>query len=376
MRRRFRIERRRSVAHPSCVLRRLVPLVALALLAPATAARAADVIGIGDQRAAMYVHPRYQELDVKVTRLVVPWDVLKRRAEREAVDGWLFGSLVTGAQPMLAISHSRSCRIGRCPRTSVKAYLRQFRAMRKRWPMVKVWTPWNEANHFSQPTYRSPKLAAQYYNALRKACRGCTVVAADVLDQHGVATYLKTFLRYADGKPRLWGLHNYSDVNRFRTRGTKTVLRTVKGDLWLTETGGIAAFGRGFPWDLARQARATRKMFRLAKSNRRITRLYIYNWFGERRGARFDAGLVDALPPSGDGQARPSFFVVREWLKKPGQNPPPPPPGQGAGATPPPSSGGTDPGTDPGSGGSGSGGSGGGGGGGLCIPIPLIVTCP
>jgi hypothetical protein len=364
--------------------RSLIPLVLFALLALAPAARAADVIGIGDQRATMFWHDRFDELDVRVTRLVVPWDAMKRKVDREAVDLWLFGALSRGAEPMIAINHSRRCKAGKCPRTGVKTYMRQFRAMRKRWPMVKVWTPWNEANHFSQPTSTSPKLAAQYYNAIRKECRGCTVLAADVLDQRGVATYLRRFLRYAKGKPRLWGLHNYSDVNRFRTSGTRTVLRAVKGQLWLTETGGLAQFGRGFPWDLNRQARATRQMFRLAKSNKRITRLYIYNWFGEQKTARFDAGLVDAQAPFGAGAARPAFFVVREWLKKPGQNPPPPPPGtQPGGSDPsaPPPSGGTDPGTggtggtDPGTGGTG--GTDPGGGGGLpCVPLPPLITCP
>ena len=41
---------------------------------------------------------------------------------------------------------------------------------------------WNEANHCSQPTCRNPERAAQYYLALRKHCRGCRIVAADLLD--------------------------------------------------------------------------------------------------------------------------------------------------------------------------------------------------
>ena len=37
---------------------------------------------------------------------------------------------------------------------------------------------WNEANHGSQPTYRHPRRAAGFYNALRRVCRGCNVAAA------------------------------------------------------------------------------------------------------------------------------------------------------------------------------------------------------
>ena len=71
----------------------------------------------------------------------------------------------------------------------------------------------------------------------------------------------------------------------------------------MTETGGIVKFGdsRQFPYSEVRAANRTRWMFRLAGPLRRqaagmrsrITRLYVYRWFGEPPGARFDAGLVD-----------------------------------------------------------------------------------
>jgi hypothetical protein len=55
-------------------------------------------------------------------------------------------------------------------------------------------------------------------------------------------------------------------------------------------------------------------MFRLAERydtrrrglRSRITRLFVYTWFGAPPGARFDAGLVDP-----DGTPRPAYFVVR-----------------------------------------------------------------
>ena len=42
---------------------------------------------------------------------------------------------------------------------------------RERYPWVRDYLTWNEANHCSQPTCRNPKRAAQYYLALRKHCR-------------------------------------------------------------------------------------------------------------------------------------------------------------------------------------------------------------
>ena len=42
-----------------------------------------------------------------------------------------------------------------------------------------------------------------------------------------------------DSNPQLWGLHNYGDVTYGTTEGTDAVLRTVQGQLWIEETGGI-----------------------------------------------------------------------------------------------------------------------------------------
>jgi hypothetical protein len=84
----------------------------------------------------------------------------------------------------------------------------------------------------------------------------------------------------------------------------------VRGNIWLTETGGVVKFADTFPYNEQRAARATKYMFKLARSSRRIKRLYIYSWLGEQRGARFDAGLVNP-----DGSARPAYHVVRRAIK-------------------------------------------------------------
>ena len=54
---------------------------------------------------------------------------------------------------------------------------------------------WNEENHKSQPTYKNARRAATYYRTMRKICRGCTIVALDVLDQRGVQGYISRWFR-------------------------------------------------------------------------------------------------------------------------------------------------------------------------------------
>jgi hypothetical protein len=155
----------------------------------------------------------------------------------------------------------------------------------------------------------------RYYRVLRGLSRRrhFQVMAADVLDTSNLHRYLRAFLRRAPGHPRLWGLHNYQDVNRRTYSGTRRMLATVRGRVWLTETGGIVKFGNSgqFPYSERRAANRTRWLFRLAKrynSRRRglrsrITRVYIFRWRGG--DARFDAGLVNP-----DGTPRRAFYVV------------------------------------------------------------------
>jgi len=104
--------------------------------------------------------------------------------------------------------------------------------------------------------------------------------------------------------------------------GTKRLLKAVKGDIWLTETGGIVKFvlpdGRTlFPFSESRANTATKRMFELAKGYRkRIKRLYIYHWKQASGDNRFDAGLLRS-----DGTARPAYTTVRRQLRTSTFNP-------------------------------------------------------
>jgi hypothetical protein len=273
--------------------------------APATAPR--KLVGIGDQNAAFFDAPLFRRLEIEHARRVVPWDAMRIRSERTLMDDWLAGARRAGVEPLITFGASR-----RDPDAlpSVAAFRRAFQAFRRRYPQVKAYAPWNEANHRSQPTAGRPERAAAYYRVVRDGCRGCAVLAADVLDQEGFTGYLRRFQRALGSRPRLWGLHNYSDTNRFRTSGTRDMLRAVDGEVWLTETGGIAQFGRSFPYDLERQARATAYTFRLLRLSPRIRRLYIYNWTGAPRDARFDAGLTNP-----DGSPRPAYRTLARNLR-------------------------------------------------------------
>ena len=172
-------------------------------------------------------------------------------------------------------------------------------------PTVKVISPWNEANHFTQPTSRSPASAAKFTNTVAKLCTDCKIVVADILDQADdpaakspkfteTAKWIKSFRKSLKVPRTICGIHNYSDVNRFRSTGTAAIMKALGcKEYWLTETGGLYKFGsfwskktyKGCSTASSCQVKATKYMFSLAKKNKKIKRLYVYTWFGARHPA-------------------------------------------------------------------------------------------
>jgi Glycosyl hydrolase catalytic core len=295
-------------------------LAGCSLAAAPERSNAAVLVGIGDQDANMFTDPLFTQLGVKRSRYFPSWNVAENPTEAAWLDDWLAKAQAAGVEPLISfhVKLGSACPRRPCQLPTVRQYTRAFKAFRDRWPQVKVISPWNEANHRSQPTFKKPKRAAQFYNVVRKNCRGCKIIAADVIDEVNMERWLRVFKRTAK-KPRIWGLHNYRDTNKRRGQrlgGTKRLLKAVKGQVWLTETGGIVKFilptgGTLFPQSEARANRATKRMFALAKRYRnRIKRLYIYHWKQSGSDNRFDAGIVRR-----DGTARPSYNTVRKQLR-------------------------------------------------------------
>jgi putative glycosyl hydrolase len=306
--------------------RKMLPVLLLVSLLVVPAAEAKYTVGVGEQDSSMFTSARWQSLKLKRSRYLVPWNWTADASTRAAVTTYMTRARTARQQVLVAFTAANGCYNGRryskrkaCRAPSAKAYRASLRAFDDQFPWVRTYSAWNEVNHISQPTYRKPKLAVRYYNVLRSEARArkFRVMAADVLDTSNLRSYLRGFLRRAKGSPRLWGLHNYQDVNYRTSTDTRRMLATVRGEVWLTETGGIVRFAgsRLRKYSPQRAAARTKYMFRLARtySHRRaglrakITQLYVYTWFGEPRGARFDAGLVNP-----NGTARKAFSVVRK----------------------------------------------------------------
>jgi hypothetical protein len=264
--------------------------------------------GIGEQKPAMFSDPRFIALGLEHVRVVTGYDVACRPGvEATYLDAWLAGASRTGARPLVAFSFSpRPGHRWKLP--GYRTYLRCFRAFMTRHPQVRDFNPWNEANHSAQPTFRHPKKAAGFYNAMRRACPRCRVAAGDVLDWSHLVRWLERYRPHLRGKPRLWSMHNYLDVNRprsWRESGTRKMLRMTRGRLWITETAGVVVSRRYSRYDERRAARATARMFALAERSHRIKRLYGYQWQAGCDPYSWDSGWFRA-----NGSPRPAWHVV------------------------------------------------------------------
>jgi hypothetical protein len=314
---------------PSSVI---VAVLAACILLPAACAQARSSIrvGIGDQNPAMFNAVKFQQLGIRRTRYFVPADVMRDDAERARATAFVNAARAAGVSVLLHVSTS-DLRPSRGPlvsksryRSDAKRLVTYFRALG-----VRDFGAWNEANHKTQETYNRVSYAASYfksmYSALRSRCRSCPLVGLDVLDQGGVERYMRSFYRQLS---RTWrkrlkvvGIHNYADVNRGRTSGTRSIIATARGynrktKFWFTETGALAGFHGSFRYSESRQAARLRNMFNLANRFKSlgVQRVYSYNWFGIESGGcgsncRFDAGLV-----SPQGAPRPVYNVFASKL--------------------------------------------------------------
>lgn len=303
----------------------LAALAALAVLPPAGAS--ALQVGISDQHAPMFSDPLFAPLKLRYARLVVPWNIARMGPRaRRPVEDWLAGAARTGVQPHIAFGNPSYAPQLRGKGPSPSRFMLAVKAFHRRWPQVRVFTPWNEETHSYAPTFKRPRLAARYYRVVKSVCPRCQVVAADMLDLPNLTNWLRGFLRWVPGRPRLWGLHNYRDANRgypLRSSWTLKLTRMVKGRIWVTESGGITGQQRGtggdlWPYSPKRAGRSLRHLFKLIRApavRARYRRVYVYSFYGawsrRKRLNGWDSGLLGIT-----GKPRPAYGILKRAARK------------------------------------------------------------
>ncbi|MBA3328734.1 MAG: hypothetical protein H0T43_10575 [Solirubrobacterales bacterium] len=311
----------------------IAALAATAVLPAASASAKSSIrVGVADQSPAMFSSPAFEALNIKRTRYFVPSDVMQDSAERAKARTFVQAARAAKVSTLLHISTTdlrskKGKRVGTTAyRRNVERIVRYFRNLG-----VRDFGAWNEVNHKTQETWNSVGHSVSYfksmYRAVKKRCKSCAVVGLDVLDQAGVERYMRSFYSRLSSTWRkrlsVVGIHNYSDVNRGRSRGTGAIIKQARRynrntKFWFTETGALASFNRSFPYSESRQASRIRNMFTYASRYRTqgVQRVYSYNFFGIETGAGcgssclFDAGLVNP-----DGSTRAAYDTFRTKLR-------------------------------------------------------------
>jgi hypothetical protein len=271
-------------------------------------------IGIADQKPDMFADARFQALGIKYARLAVGWDVLTDRRSAAELAAWLKDAQATGVEPLISFMHSRGSDRHALP--SPARMRLEFRRLRALYPWVTTWATWNEANHCGEPLCKRPKTAAAYYRVLRRECPSCTILAPEVLDTPNMTKWVRQFARWLGFMPRLWGLHNYVEANRFKTTRLRQLNRiTANAELWLTEVGGLVARRNHsrteIPEGAAHASRVTRFIFdKIVPRNPQITRVYLYHWNSSSRRDTWDSALI-----APGGIARSALTVLARVLR-------------------------------------------------------------
>jgi hypothetical protein len=274
-------------------------------------------VGIADQKSQFFGDPRFRSLKLRIARRSVAWDTMQYDWQVKDVDDWMSAARRAGVTPLITFARSRiHAKRHQVPSAAQIGFA--FKAFRARYPWAKEFVASNESNHFGEPTGRRPKLAAQYYKAMRKACPSCKIAGATLLDQPNLVSWSRQFIKAAGEQPKYWALHNYVSANRFQTARTIQLLRAVKGQIWLTEVGGLvkrrtpdrkgkAKLKEG----IAHAAKVTTYIFNeLARVSPRISRIYLYHWNAEGPFSTWDSGLIDHT-----GKPRPAFTALQKFLK-------------------------------------------------------------
>lgn len=292
----------------SRLLALLILVAAGGALAPGAEAKPA--LGFADQKPSMFNDPRWIDLNIRQARINVPWDVLQDPVTLRNVDTWMAGAKLRRVTPLVTIDRSR--RAGQQSKNPLPGTLAtQVKRWRARWRgQITQISSWNEGN-----INKRPEIVAAWYRAILKVCPGCTVLGADVVDRTNAGSWAKRFVKAAKRTPKAWGLHNYIDANNSRSTNTRAFLKAVKGEVWLTETGGVLSRANpGAKFNGTGPGHASGATSYLLKSivkvdTKRIKRVYLYSWSTAPNDLSWDSGMIGP-----DGKERPALRVVRCFL--------------------------------------------------------------
>ena len=204
---------------------------------PRARAASSFITGIGDEHVTMFSTVDLPaNLHTKIVRYIAPYDAVRHAGSLALATSFIRYAEAAHEQVLVAFYHSEYT-----PTVlpSVSTYQHDVEKFVRRFPHVRQYQSWDESNRgnvahaFSSP---SAVAAARYYQALLRVCKGCNVIGLDVLDANNIeptlayiAEFKREIGRLRTVMPSIWGLHNYSDINRLQSWRTHQLVRAMGG---------------------------------------------------------------------------------------------------------------------------------------------------
>ena len=304
----------------------VVWLILLALVSVAEA-RVPPEVGIGENNDTLFADPLFPAIGVRHVRVVVSYDVIARADDelgpRDSLPGrgagaWRRSRWSRSSTRAATRAGVRSTRAGRSagsrPRPSTSARSSPSASGSRTCARTRRGTSPTTARSRRgtrpRPPRGSPTSRRVTARTARSSSATCSTRPTNRLARR--PTYRATTrwiqrYRAALRTPRdVCGIHNYSDVNRFRTAGTRALMRRARLPPVLAHRDRRDHVRRaaGRATASARRARP-RFLFRLVAREPRIARVYVYTWFG-RVTPQWDSGLV-ARRADGTTTPRPAL---------------------------------------------------------------------
>jgi hypothetical protein len=290
----------------------------------AATAKPTYLTGFSSNYPQLFTTPLFTVLHTTIARYIAPYDTVTNATDLATFKAWAAAAKADHQIILVAFYHSEGtpARFHIPTLTTYKNDVKKFITMAKAYG-VNEYQPWDEVNRGKvagaggsvSPTAVQ---SAQFYQAMLGLCKGCAVVGLDVLDQANykpTITYIHQYQaelkKLHVSEPHIWGLHNYSDVNRESSTRTRGILAALpKGaEVWLTETGGIVKLGSEIFGD-AKASKAVAFTFHVASEFKQIKRVYLYTWQAAiPPNTEFDGGVVDLA-----GKPRPAYVTICKQL--------------------------------------------------------------
>jgi hypothetical protein len=296
----------------------VVPLGAGALPARDSAARRLFphpvLVAIGEQHPFVFADPRFWRTKITHVRLNVGWDSMDGAFQSREVNAWMRAAHARGIVPLVTFDQSH--RPGRHQiLPSVREFAHEFRIFRKRYPWVREYATWNEANLCGEPTCHHVDRVVGYWRAIVHNCPGCKVLAAEVLDIPTMVGWVRQFIHIAHFQPSYWGVHNYLGANRLEDASTQALMNVTRGQVWFTETAGLVHRRNHsvhkFPENAQHAGLVTKYLLtHLVFLSPRITRVYLYEWNAVSPSDVWDSGLIGY-----NQKPRPAYYVLLKELR-------------------------------------------------------------